>query len=273
MPRTLDVVYCDKRPDRALIKTLHPKIVDTQEAFEEAWLHSTSKTLWLSKHMDDFSSFVNKMTRCTWLSPTKHPILLTLGNIREEQSPSIRWPFRRVVEAGNKSFHFLPDEEIAAVIASENAPELVIGGNIDVKGGTLTLVRGDLSMPLLFVPLSTFKRTLNGIKPNFEDFEIIDYGQTIRFGKYEASLASLLYEFDPIFRRRRIKELAASGKTFGASLKRLRIQKNLTQYDFPGISGKEVGRIERGEIKRPHPRTTIQLAKVLKVQPSEIESY
>lgn len=89
-----------------------------------------------------------------------------------------------------KSGCFLSKEELAEVLAAENAADLVIGGIVDPKAKVLTLVRGDLSLPLLVIPFTSFKPAA-GLRPNFKDFEIIDYGQAVRFGKYEATVASL----------------------------------------------------------------------------------
>jgi transcriptional regulator with XRE-family HTH domain len=69
------------------------------------------------------------------------------------------------------------------------------------------------------------------------------------------------------------KKVATAEKSFGASLRRLRLQKGLNPSDFPGITEKEIGRIDRGEIKRPHARTVGKLAKRLNVKPEEIETY
>ena len=42
---------------------------------------------------------------------------------------------------------------------------------------------------------------------------------------------------------------------------------------FPGISGKEIGRIERGDVVRPHGATIRVIADTLGVEPAEIETY
>jgi transcriptional regulator with XRE-family HTH domain len=42
---------------------------------------------------------------------------------------------------------------------------------------------------------------------------------------------------------------------------------------FPGISSKEIGRIERGEIVRPHAATLRVIADTLGVEPVEIETF
>jgi transcriptional regulator with XRE-family HTH domain len=61
--------------------------------------------------------------------------------------------------------------------------------------------------------------------------------------------------------------------SFGGALRRLRLQKGLHRSDFGGITAKEIARIERGEVKRPHPRTAALLAKRLGVPAREIPTY
>jgi hypothetical protein len=39
------------------------------------------------------------------------------------------------------------------------------------------------------------------------------------------------------------------------ALRWLRLQKGPRQSDFPGVTAKEIARIERGELKKPHQQT------------------
>ncbi len=61
--------------------------------------------------------------------------------------------------------------------------------------------------------------------------------------------------------------------SFGGCLRRLRLQKGVGRGDFPGINMKEIARIERGEIKKPHAATVKAIARKLGVEPEEIEEY
>lgn len=244
--------------------------VHSQAQFEKAVWNSNARTLWCSYRFDDFFTPFMTMAKHHQIPPVaKAPILLT-EKVDENRQASVRWFFRQIVEINKKSY--LPKEQIAEVLTSENAADLVIGGVADPKTQVLTLVRGDLSLPPLLVPFATFEKTADAA-PDFADFEVIDHGQTIRLGKYEASVDAVLYELDADFRRRQKTELLAKERSFGASLKRLRIQRRLTQRDFRGITEKEIGRIERGEVKRPHRSTIAHIAKVLAVKPGEIETY
>lgn len=68
---------------------------------------------------------------------------------------------------------------------------LIIAGSIDLDREELILITGDFS--LLTVSLSEFKTSGDGTKPDFNDFEVIDYGHTLRFGRYEAATDAVLF--------------------------------------------------------------------------------
>jgi len=124
----------------------------------------------------------------------------------------------------------------------------------------------------LVVPLAWFSRP-GRARPNVEDFEITDFGQTIRFGEFEAATGAVLYEFDPQARRRAKNRTIVEDQTFGGSLRRLRKQRGVRREDFEGISAKEIARLERGEIAKPHEETLRKIAKTLGVRPEELETY
>ena len=266
------VVYCDRhRADSRFFKSLNPKFVDSQEAFETAFLSSTPSTLWISPHINELFSFLARMSSHRQLSQRRRPMLLSLGPIQDQRTALVYSCFSRVIEADGG--RILAMAELSEALVADHSADLMIGGFVDHEAEVITLVRGDLFLPPVAVPFSAFKESGTGVKPNFKDFEIADFGQTIRLGKYEAAAASLLYEFDPEFRKRKKAHLAASEKSFGASLRRLRIQKGLIQSDFAGINPREIGRIERGEVNQPQERTIARLSKALGVKPDEIGSF
>lgn len=84
---------------------------------------------------------------------------------------------------------------------------------------------------------------------------------------------SFLYEADPEYRRKVKKNLLAEEQTFGASLRRLRIQKGLSRGGFGSLSSKTIARIERNEVEKPHGDTLRIIADRLGVEPDEIASY
>lgn len=70
--------------------------------------------------------------------------------------------------------------------------KLCIGGIVNVHEHAIMLVRNDMS--IISAPMSMFKRPADGPVPDFSDFEIIDHGQTLRFGHYEASFDAVVEE-------------------------------------------------------------------------------
>jgi hypothetical protein len=200
------------------------------------------------------------------LKPRASADLLLLDS--DGRAEFFEWLFRRVVIANPG---FLPAEELGEVLASPERANLFIGGQVDVDAGALLLIRGDLSS--VMVPLSMFRAAPDGPQPDPSRFSVTDHGQTIQLGDYESASDAILYEVDPEFRRALAKRRRAEEKTFGASLRRLRIQRGLRQGDFSGISEREIGRIERGEVEKPHQDTLRLIARRLGVRVEEIDEY
>ena len=84
---------------------------------------------------------------------------------------------------------------------------------------------------------------------------LTDYGRTVALGDYEASADAIFYELDPEYRGRLKKQRGQSDRTFGASLMRLRKQRSSKRSDFAPVSSKEVARIERNKVGKPHAKT------------------
>lgn len=81
------------------------------------------------------------------------------------------------------------NEELGEIIRSESRSKLAISMVVNGTSETLLLVMGDLKS--IEVPLSVFKP--NAVSaPDFSHPEIIDYGQTLKFGWYEASTEAVL---------------------------------------------------------------------------------
>lgn len=100
----------------------------------------------------------------------------------------IRAFFDTVLDA--ESYRFLPTDEMLEALTAANRTDLLIGGSADPASRTLTLIRGDLK-PLV-VPFSMFPRTVKGVKPDFARFALLDHGQTVKLGAYEASTDAIL---------------------------------------------------------------------------------
>ncbi len=88
----------------------------------------------------------------------------------------------------------LPMTDLRAVLQAANRRDLCIGGTVLWDSRTVTLLRGDLET--LFVRFEAFQPSAAGIAPDFADFEVIDCGQTLRFGAYEAAFDAVLCEHD-----------------------------------------------------------------------------
>ena len=198
--------------------------------------------------------------------------LLTVESPRPKSIPGLSSHFRRLVGTAPDST-FLPLEELLDVLSApaQEAAGLFIAGVADIQSETLALTRGNLRT--ISAPFSMFTPSGKGARPNFSQLSITDYGHTVRLGEYEASSDAILYELDPDYRRRIRKRQRAEEKTFGASLRRLRIQKKLSRYDFVPLTDKTIARLERNEVEKPHGETLQIIAERLGVEPEDIESY
>jgi hypothetical protein len=237
-----------------------------------AFQQPLNNTIWIARKSDCVehllaaaSSFaMHQQKRMTF-----GDLLMLEPAARPEMLPPLHSQFRRIV-GEVRDFHLLPPDQLIEVLLSKNKADFFIGGTVDQTGGSITLARGDLTT--MTVPLSVFA-TKGPCKPDFGKFELDDYGYTLRFGAYEASAHSVLYKVDPEYRRKAHQQRVAEERGFGPSLRRLRILRHLSRDDFPGITSKTIARIERGETERPHGKTLENLAKVLQVASSDIESY
>jgi len=132
-------------------------------------------------------------------------------------------------------------------------------------------VRGDRQT--VVVPFSLFEETANGVRPDFDALSFTDYGHTVKLGEYEASTDAILYEIDADYRRMLNKARQKSERSFGASLRRLRLQKRLKRSDFAPLAAKTIARIERSEIAKPRGKSLEIIAQRLGVAVDEIETY
>ncbi len=196
--------------------------------------------------------------------------LLTLMPPRSESISALVGLFHPVFGLV-EGFQWLPKEELVEAIIRDDAAERFIGGSVDLKAKTLTLLRGDITA--LVAPFSLFTKSGDGTAADFTRLEFTDYGRTVALGDYEAAADAILYELDPSYRRKLKKQRKQSEKSFGASLMRLRKQRRLKRSDFAPISSKEVARLERNEVATPHGKTLEVIAKRLEVRSEEIADY
>jgi hypothetical protein len=177
----------------------------------------------------------------------------------------------RFVVSPHEGIRFLRIDELAEVLGAPNRDELLIGIAAAPSDGAVVVYRGDLE-PIV-VPLTVFRSRPGGPRPNIADLAITDFGQTVRLGGYEAAASAILHEFDAVYRRRAKRRAVERDESFGGALRRLRLLKGLRRGDFRGITAKAIARIERGEVKKPHPRTMAIVAKRLGVPAKEVATY
>ena len=119
----------------------------------------------------------------------------------------------------NKSgMKWLPTSELLEAITADDSSDRFIGGSVDRKAKTLTLLRGDITA--IVAPSRIFPRSGDGTAPDFTRLRLTDHGRTIALGDYEASADAVLYELDPDNLRRKLNKLRHDReRTFGASLR------------------------------------------------------
>lgn len=196
--------------------------------------------------------------------------LLLMSPPKDEERTLLYALFDKVV-APNHSMVLLKTAELVEVLSSPRRSSLFIGGMVVPAAKTVLLLRGNLEP--LRVPFSLLKTRTGGPVPDYADFEITDWGQTVRLGHYEAAGDALLYELDPEFRKHERKRRLSEDKSLGGSLRRLRLQRRVGRDEFPGITEKTIARIERGEVKDPHASTLATIAEKLGVKPEEIATF
>jgi|SRR5579885_1996616 len=92
----------------------------------------------------------------------------------------------------------LPTEELLEVqgLPVTIKRDYIVAGYVDFTQERVILFRGD-GMSLV-APMSMF--TGRPTTPDFEQFSITDYGQTLVFGPFEAAVDSVLYDLDPQYK-------------------------------------------------------------------------
>jgi len=243
---------------------LRPKILRSQDEVSQAFEAHGRRALWIAAGATSMLRFASLRG-----SRNGDQRLLILSRVEGARRELLHALFRFVV-ALEEGVRLLAPDEIAEVFTSPHRDDLFIGGAVDVADRVLVLYRGNLES--LVVPLAWFTRP-GGPRSEIADFDVTDFGQTVRLGKFEAAADAILYEFDPEARRRAKRRSIAKDATFGGALRRLRLQRGLGRDDFDGISAKEIARIERGEVARPHEETLAKVALRLGVKREEIETY
>jgi DNA-binding Xre family transcriptional regulator len=261
------MILLDRRPKRAAaFAGLHPQVVSSVTALRNSVAHASKDSVWVSYASDLTDALVKRASP----APTTLGIGVFIHALDMKTIPVLSSLFRRIAFAIDGGF--ISAEELAEVFEADNRANLLIGGFVNEATQTITLWRGNLES--LTVPFSAFEKSGDGTEPDFGSFSVIDCGQTVKLGDYEAAVDAILYEYDPEFRRAHSKKRLQEDQSFGASLRRLRKQRGLRREDFePDVSAKTVARIEQGKVTRIQKATLSSLAKHLTVEPEEIASF
>ena len=196
--------------------------------------------------------------------------LLSLEGADRDRHGLLHVLFRFVVSV-DEGVRLPPTDELAEILGSANRADLLIGAALARSDAAVILYRGNLE-PLV-VPLRWFRTRPVGPRLDVSDLAVTDFGRTVRLGGYEAATDAILYEFDDEYRQRTKRRQLEADRSLGGALRRLRLQKGLRQSDFPGLTAKEIARIERGEVKKPQQRTLAAIAKRTGVAAQEISTY
>jgi hypothetical protein len=230
--------------------------------------HPTKRVTWISFTRSSTDILLERALAAPAWPRSSH--LITLTPPRAESIPALLGLFHPVFGVV-EGFQWLPRVELIEAVTRDDASDRIIGGSVDLKGKTLTLLRGDITTTI--VPLSVFARAADGTAPDFTRLRFTDYGRTIALGEYEAAVDAILYEIDADYRHKLNTQRRQNARTFGASLLRLRKQRGLKRSDFAPLSVKEIARLERNEVAKPHAKTLEIIATRLAVRSNEIASY
>jgi DNA-binding Xre family transcriptional regulator len=261
------MILLDRRPTRAAaFAGLHPQVVRSVTDLGNSFEHASKDSVWVSYASDLTDALVKRATSV----PATLGLGLFLHSLDMKSIPILSSLFRRIaflVDGG-----FIPAKELAEVLDAENRADLFIGGFVNKEHESITFWRGNLAS--LTVPFSALEKSGDGTEPDFDAVSVIDCGQTVKLGSYEAAVDAILYEYDPEFRRAISKRRLQEDRSFGAALRRLRKQRGLRREDFePDVTAKTVARIEQGKVTRIQKTTLKALAKHLAVAPEEIASF
>jgi hypothetical protein len=246
------------------------KLSEIHEAILQAPKYSSA---WIATRPDSTDDFLREAWTVSGAqggSRRRLGRMLLLFPPRPDSLPALEDLFDAVAW-GTASFRLLPHTELVEVWGAATRHDLFIGGFVDSETETLVLYRGDFER--LVVPLSIFQAFGDGPEPDPSALSLLDCGQTVGLGDYQAASDAILYEVDADYRRRINARRRQEDKSFGACLRRLRVLKGLRQSDFGTITAKTIARIERCETGNPHRATLRRIAKRLGVGPEEIESY
>ena len=117
--------------------------------------------------------------------------LITLTPPRSESISALLGLFHPGLRPG-RWLPWLPKAELVEVITRDDASDRFIGGSVDPKAKTLTLLRGDIEA--VVAPLAIFQKSGDGTTPDFTRLQITDYRRAVALGDYGTSADAILYK-------------------------------------------------------------------------------
>ncbi|HEX8904481.1 MAG TPA: helix-turn-helix transcriptional regulator [Longimicrobiaceae bacterium] len=267
-----DILLLGPEPDASdPLAGLPAARVRTRAEIRKAVADCVAEHLWVAPRVHDLLPLLSFLDtdRCSRRALRSQSVVV-LQPLTPAQRTVFPELFRRVL-APDEHLRLLPTAELVDVLSAPDRADYLVAVAVDADSGVAVLYRGNLEA--LVVPFSWFRTPGQGTAPDFADFAVGDFGQTVRFGEYEAAASAILYAFDSDYRKRAKERELGLDRSIGGSVRRLRLFRGLRQSDFPGISAKEIGRIERGDIQKPHAATLVSIAARLGVSVEELRSY
>jgi hypothetical protein len=246
------------------------RAVRTDDEIRDALASGGEKVLWIARNADAAAALVRAALKDPSPRTAMTQGLLVQERISAAQRALYGQRFRPVLSPA-RSVRVLPLDEISEVLTAEDPGDYFIGMAVDCASRMVLLQRG--SLELVVVEFEWFQRPDTPVQPDFSDAALEEYGQVVRLGEYTAATSAILYDFDPGYRKKARERALALDTSIGGCIRRLRIQRGLRQSDFPGLSTKEIGRIERGDVESPHRGTLQAIAARLGVSVEELASY
>ena len=243
----------------------HARKLQTARQLVSSFRVAEPRSIWLTSDAKSLKALADERPNVR----AEHRVLV-FESIADSTRQVLSAYFRYVLTARDSLF-LLDSPELIEVLSTDQKQDLFIGGTVDVEEQAVVLYRGNLD-PLV-VPLAWFAAGKSSPTADPAQFSVEDSGQTIRLGEFEAAADAILYEFDREYRARRRREALESDDSFGASLRRLRLQKGLSREDFAGVAAKTIARIERNEIQSPHEGTLATIAARLGVAKEELGTF
>ena len=254
-----------KRFAEIFVKWRHAGKLRSDRELVSCFQVAEPRSIWLSPDAKSLRALTEKLSG----GRGEHRVLV-FESIADSTRQVLSAYFRHVLTVRDSLF-LLDPPELIDVLSSEDKQDLFIGGTVDAKDQAVVLYRGSLD-PLV-VPLAWFSAGKHSPPADPTKFAVEDSGQTVRLGDFEAATDAILYEFDREYRARSRKHAIETDDSFGASLRRLRLQKGLSREDFNGVAAKTIARIERNEIQKPHEETLAIVADRLGVSREALGTF